>query len=174
MRNKKILIVSILVIILCILYIFNAFAHSGRTDSSGGHWNRSNGTYHYHCGGYPAHSHSGGVCPYKKPKTYSSSTSNSSKSQTKAALDKVNKEFDLKGNEYYDGYKEGYNKGHSAGYGKGYGEAKEKWYRYGYDDGYKEGLDKQSIILIVIIFVFVLAVVIFEGLVRFPKRNKKE
>lgn len=27
------------------------FAHSGRTDSKGGHWNRSTGTYHYHNGG---------------------------------------------------------------------------------------------------------------------------
>jgi len=26
-------------------------AHSGRTDSNGGHWDRSNGTYHYHSGG---------------------------------------------------------------------------------------------------------------------------
>lgn len=27
------------------------FAHSGRTDSNGGHYNRSTGVYHYH-GGY--------------------------------------------------------------------------------------------------------------------------
>lgn len=43
-------------------------AHSGRTDSSGGHRDNNNvsglGYYHYHCGGYPAHLHSGGVCPY--------------------------------------------------------------------------------------------------------------
>lgn len=30
--------------------IFNVFAHSGRTDSNGGHWDRSTGTYHYHSG----------------------------------------------------------------------------------------------------------------------------
>lgn len=44
-----------------------ASAHSGRTDSSGGHHdyrNRSGlGGYHYHHG-YPAHLHRGGVCPY--------------------------------------------------------------------------------------------------------------
>ena len=50
-----------------------AFAHSGRTDSSGGHKDNKNksglGSYHYHCGGYPAHLHDGGVCPYApKPK----------------------------------------------------------------------------------------------------------
>lgn len=42
--------------------------HSGRTDSSGGHRDNRNvsglGYYHYHCGGYPAHLHNNGVCPY--------------------------------------------------------------------------------------------------------------
>jgi len=41
------------------------FAHGGRTDSKGGHWNRSEGTYHYHHG-YPEHDHPNGVCPYKQ------------------------------------------------------------------------------------------------------------
>lgn len=45
-----------------------AQAHSGRTDSSGGHRDTKNksglGPYHYHCGGYPAHLHENGVCPY--------------------------------------------------------------------------------------------------------------
>ena len=44
-------------------------AHSGRTDSRGGHKDNKNasglGYYHYHCGGYPAHLHTNGVCPYK-------------------------------------------------------------------------------------------------------------
>lgn len=44
------------------------FAHSGRTDSNGGHRDNRNvsglGSYHYHCGGYPAHLHENGVCPY--------------------------------------------------------------------------------------------------------------
>ena len=38
-------------------------AHSGKTDSSGGHYNRSTGEYHYHHG-YPAHQHTNGSCPY--------------------------------------------------------------------------------------------------------------
>jgi len=45
-----------------------AFAHSGRTDGSGGHRDNKNksglGSYHYHCGGYPPHLHNNGVCPY--------------------------------------------------------------------------------------------------------------
>ena len=43
-------------------------AHSGRTDSNGGHKDNKNasglGSYHYHCGGYPAHLHTNGYCPY--------------------------------------------------------------------------------------------------------------
>lgn len=42
-----------------------SLAHSGRTDSNGGHYNRSTGEYHYHHG-YGPHDHPGGVCPYDK------------------------------------------------------------------------------------------------------------
>lgn len=63
-------------VLLVILMVFavstSGFAHSGRTDSSGGHKDNKNksglGSYHYHCGGNPPHLHSGGVCPYSKPK----------------------------------------------------------------------------------------------------------
>ena len=45
-----------------------AEAHGGRTDSHGGHKDNKNasglGSYHYHCGGHPAHLHENGVCPY--------------------------------------------------------------------------------------------------------------
>ncbi len=40
-----------------------ASAHSGRSDSSGGHYDRATGEYHYHHG-YPAHQHENGICPY--------------------------------------------------------------------------------------------------------------
>ena len=51
-------------ILCCILIITTfAYAHSGRTDSKGGHYNRSTGEYHYHHG-YPAHSVCGINCPY--------------------------------------------------------------------------------------------------------------
>jgi uncharacterized protein YjdB len=49
----------------------NAYAHSGRTDSSGGHKDNRNasglGGYHYHHGMGP-HLHPNGVCPYAAPK----------------------------------------------------------------------------------------------------------
>jgi len=61
-------LVSILMI-LCVLTTA-AVAHSGRTDSSGGHRDNKNasglGGYHYHHG-YSAHLHPGGVCPYDAP-----------------------------------------------------------------------------------------------------------
>ena len=70
-------------IIICLL-IFSTnciFAHSGRTDSNGGHRDNQNksglGSYHYHCGGYPAHLHTNGVCPYSS-KSNSNSSSNTS------------------------------------------------------------------------------------------------
>lgn len=55
------------------------FAHSGRTDSNGGHRDNKNksglGSYHYHCGGHPAHLHTNGVCPYSNNLTHNSKAS---------------------------------------------------------------------------------------------------
>ncbi len=73
-------IFSILTICMVIMSLsLSAFAHSGRTDASGGHKDNKNksglGGYHYHCGGYPAHLHNGGVCPYKGGGSSSSGSS---------------------------------------------------------------------------------------------------
>lgn len=57
-----------------------SYAHSGRTDSSGGHKDNKNksglGSYHYHCGGNPPHLHSNGYCPYSSSGRSSTTTSN--------------------------------------------------------------------------------------------------
>lgn len=49
------------------VFILTAEAHSGRTDSNGGHKDNKNvsglGNYHYHHG-YDAHLHPDGICPY--------------------------------------------------------------------------------------------------------------
>lgn len=58
MNFRRNLLIFLLVVSLCTI---SCFAHPGRTDSNGGH-NSANG-YHYHHG-YPAHQHTGGVCPY--------------------------------------------------------------------------------------------------------------
>ena len=85
MRKNKKKIISILLIILSIISIgVNAYAHSGRTDSSGGHKDNKNksglGSYHYHCGGHPAHLHTNGVCPYSSSSSASKSSTSSSSS----------------------------------------------------------------------------------------------
>ena len=56
-------------IVLVLTHPITATAHPGRTDSKGGHWNRSTGEYHYHHG-YGPHDHKDldgdGIvdCPY--------------------------------------------------------------------------------------------------------------
>ena len=78
-------LISILLVILTIISIgVNAYAHSGKTGSNGGHRDNKNksglGSYHYHCGGHQAHLHTNGVCPYSP----SSSSSESSASFSSA------------------------------------------------------------------------------------------
>ncbi len=66
-----------------------AEAHSGRTDSRGGHRDNKNksglGSYHYHCGGHPAHLHPNGVCPYSGQSSSSGSAAQSSASLPSAS-----------------------------------------------------------------------------------------
>lgn len=91
MKRNKIKVVSILLIILSIISIgTNLYAHSGRTDSNGGHKDNKNksglGSYHYHCGGNPAHLHPNGVCPYSSSSSASkSSTTSGSSTQSKSS-----------------------------------------------------------------------------------------
>lgn len=87
--NYRKMLITILMIIAIILFLnLDSFAHSGRTDSNGGHKDNKNasglGSYHYHCGGNPPHLHTNGVCPYSSNKTTksTSSSSNSSTSNT--------------------------------------------------------------------------------------------
>ena len=71
--------------------------HSGGTDGSGGHYNRSTGEYHYHHG-YSAHSHydmnGDGVddCPYSfKDSTSNKSSASKSKSTNSSSKSSSNK-----------------------------------------------------------------------------------
>ena len=77
----KKLILLFTIIILCLLSTLCVTAHSGRTDSKGGHYNRATGEYHYHHG-YPEHQHINGECPYlsSKKSNTETSTSNSNSS----------------------------------------------------------------------------------------------
>lgn len=98
MKNKLKRLLRILILSAILLAMpTTQFAHSGRTDSSGGHKDNKNvsglGSYHYHCGGNPAHLHEGGVCPYsgstkstttQKSKSNNTSTKSNSKSTSKS------------------------------------------------------------------------------------------
>lgn len=70
---KRKTLVIILIAILLFAFPLTVIAHSGRTDSRGGHHDYKNksglGSYHYHCGGHSAHLHPNGICPYA-PKDY--------------------------------------------------------------------------------------------------------
>lgn len=106
MKNKialKKIAVMVIAMIIC-MPIVN-LAHSGKTDSSGGHKDNKNksglGSYHYHCGGHPAHLHEGGVCPYSGSSTTSTqskssqSTSTSTKSTLPAKVNATSVEINL-------------------------------------------------------------------------------
>lgn len=90
--RKKILV---LLLVFCLLFSSVCFAHSGRTDGNGGHKDNKNasglGSYHYHCGGYPAHLHTGGVCPYTGGGSTSSSSTSSSSSSSSTTTKTVQK-----------------------------------------------------------------------------------
>lgn len=66
-----------------------AEAHQGRTDAQGGHHDYKNksglGSYHYHCGGNPAHLHPNGGCPYKNGAVSNGNTSSQTQTQTQSA-----------------------------------------------------------------------------------------
>lgn len=88
--KKREKIISIILAVLSIISIgVNTYAHSGRTDANGGHKDNKNksglGSYHYHCGGHPAHLHTNGICPYSSNEPSSKDTSGSTPSQNDAS-----------------------------------------------------------------------------------------
>ncbi len=83
-------IISMFLILILLAFNVPTFSHSGKTDSSGGHKDNKNksglGSYHYHCGGNPAHLHKNGECPYSTKKT---STTSKTTSTTASKVDKA-------------------------------------------------------------------------------------
>ena len=98
---------------------FCILAHPGYTDSNGGHWDRKNGTYHYH----------------SAPNIYN-------KEYTYYVTDNYD-EADVEGYDagYDDGYSIGYDEGHLAGSDEIYDEAYDEGYNTGYEEGYEEAFD---------------------------------
>ena len=58
------------------------YAHGGKTDSNGGHYNRKAGVYHYHNGSSSSSSSTYTKLSYRSPSAYSSSSSSSSTTKT--------------------------------------------------------------------------------------------
>lgn len=166
MRKKQTLLTSIFLLILCLACIIGAFAHSGRTDSNGGHRDNNNksglGSYHYHCGGYPPHLHTNGVCPYKSV-SYSSSSYTSS--------------YDDYDEGYEDGYDKGYEEGYDEGHNDGYDEGHDDGYDEGYDEGYKSRIEevaaeREKELKFLLLLISVIVVIVL--LVKFIKRHRKK
>ena len=92
------------IIAVCTIFLLSSamvFAHSGRTDAYGGHYDRSTGEYHYHHG-FPAHQHINGICPYdfKDNTNHSNSNSNNINSPDSNTIKKFNNSNTIKEKEY--------------------------------------------------------------------------
>ena len=119
-----------------------AFAHSGRTDSNGGHKDNKNasglGSYHYHCGGHPAHLHNNGVCPYSGTSSSSSSSSTSSNSGSSTSSQEAVIAAAKK-----EATDSGYNAGYTAGCnGEEFNDTNSSTYSTEYKNGYSNGYEK--------------------------------
>lgn len=96
-----------------------ALAHPGSLDDNGGHWDRKNGTYHYHFGGNAV-----------QPRTY---YNHSTPSENVITHDYIVT--------YDDSYDEGYDEGYDVGYADGLTDGETIYYEEGYDEGYDTGYD---------------------------------
>ena len=130
-----------------------AFAHSGRTDWQGGHWDRSSGEYHFHHG-YGPHNHydmdgDGDIdCPYEFDSRIIGVTSTS---------------------EAYDrGYAVGKEKGYDIGYDEGFEYGNERGYKKGFEDGRADALanDIQSKVNMAIIETFFVTLMLYHSLIK--------
>ena len=62
-RNKKGPLLIGTSVAICVLFAFCVFAHPGRTDKNGGHWDREAGTYHFHTGEHAGKGSGGSSTP---------------------------------------------------------------------------------------------------------------
>lgn len=92
---KRRMLFASLAALLAVLLALPVLAHPGRTDSKGGHFDHSSGTYHYHHG-YPAHQHRDldgdgkPDCPYDFDDKTNHSSSGSSSSSSGSSSSRIN------------------------------------------------------------------------------------
>lgn len=140
---KKKLVYFMLTIFIAFILPVPVSAHQGRTDSNGGHYDRSTGEYHYHHG-YPEHQHydmdgDGDLdCPYDFDDRTGSNSGSTGSTYLSAEAWLTSQ------GENEDRYEEGYDSGYDDGYEKGNREGYEDGSKYGYDNGYTDGLEDGS------------------------------
>lgn len=160
---------------LLLLFPTSVFAHAGRTDANGGHFDLSTGEYHYHHG-FPAHQHTDGYCPYNfaDETDYGSggsggNTISSNWRYTASDLREASKEA------YDDGYGLGYRVGKTDGYGIGYDDGLEDGEETGYQSGLEDGRkDYFQYYPLVIASICVISGIIILALTANRKKIKKE
>lgn len=102
MKKLTAFISAVLLVASCsCFFILNSNAHSGRTDSNGGHTNHATGEYHYHHG-MPAHNHydidgDGRIdCPYTFDyDSMSEAESNDSKWEFEFSIHEYSNDFSM-------------------------------------------------------------------------------
>lgn len=98
MKNKLRRICGIILVTM-ILMVQACYSHSGRTDSNGGHRDNKNssglGSYHYHCGGYPPHLHTNGICPYSNNYNSNTNTNTNTNSNSSNNYNVVNPDIEV-------------------------------------------------------------------------------
>ncbi|MGL4992208.1 MAG: YHYH domain-containing protein [Sarcina sp.] len=151
MKKSKVRII-VATLLIAISTNISAFAHSGRTDSNGGHKDNKNvsglGNYHYHHGQGP-HLHPGGVCELeggnKGTSTPAPETTGGNSGGTTAPTPKP---VDTTKADMESARTSGYNKGYedgSLGNSSSPSSSSAKYpeeYIKGYDDGYTKGTEK--------------------------------
>ena len=142
-KCKKLCVIALLLSAALLLFPASVFAHAGKTDANGGHFDLSTGEYHYHHG-FPAHQHTDGYCPYNfEDETeyggggFTGNTISSSREYTASDLREASKEA------YDDGYGLGYRVGKTDGYGIGYDDGLEDGEETGYQSGLEDGRKNQ-------------------------------
>lgn len=129
-------------------FSIEAEAHSGRTDANGGHKDNKNksglGSYHYHCGGHPAHLHPNGVCPYQSGNASEDKQTSKQAEQKPAAQPETKAETQPETQAaaigwYQDASGWHYCKGENQYYKDGWQEIDSKWYYFDVNGYMKTG-----------------------------------
>ena len=174
-KCKKLCVIALLLSAALLLFPASVFAHAGKTDANGGHFDLSTGEYHYHHG-FPAHQHTDGYCPYNfEDETeyggggFTGNTISSSREYTASDLREASKEA------YDDGYGLGYRVGTTDGYGIGYDDGLEDGEETGYQSGLEDGRKNQfQYYPIIIASISVIAGIIILALTASRKKIKED